>query len=156
MIWSTTRFFLCVPFFWPLKTWHILCVFCWKLLYAISCVQFSELVGEGEDWIGWWREGHIGSVAEINFTGVLSSLVTNRALTAPELKHYTGCERWRLLSFVVQNTLNVRSSFSGGLYELYRFPCQFGAFGFGRCIPNLNVLLLERWIDAFSVSTKQT
>lgn len=48
--------------------------------------------------------------------------MTNRALTAPELKRYTCCERWRLLSFVVQNTLDVGSSFLEDYMNSTDFP----------------------------------
>lgn len=83
----------------------------WSVVY-----NFQGLLMRGEAGaIGWRGEGHIGSVTEINFSGEVSSLVTwwHQALTAPQLKQYTCCETRRLLSFVVQNTLNVGSSYLG-------------------------------------------
>lgn len=51
-----------------------------------------------------------------------AALWRRQALTAPELKCYTCCEAWRLLSFCGANTLNFGSSYLGEIYQLFRFP----------------------------------
>lgn len=119
---------------------------------VISCVQFSGIVVvEEKDGCGYRMKGEKVTLALLQKSISVvrwAAWWPHEALTAPDLKRYTCCETWRLLAFVVQKHFKCWILwFRGSILIILISLIWFGALRFGQCISNLNVLLVERWID---------
>ena len=118
---NITCFFVCLPGPVSKNGLYFLTVL---LLYAISCVQLSGIVVEGEGF-GYRMKGRRSHwiCYRINFSREVSSTVTTSS------SHCSWIEMLHLLwgmapiyHFCGANTLDVGSSYLGEIHQLFRFP----------------------------------
>lgn len=120
-----TSFFPC-----PFHTFKAVCIFCGSLKIVFYDLEHWCTVFRHCSWVGGWggvcrmecrREGHIGSVAEINFVGEVSSLVTPSGSSSSwhEMLHLP----WDMVSLVLWSNVG---SFLGFYNNYPNFPSILG------------------------------